>query len=348
MATVTKVSPRFIPTNRLEQYDLINKKGQDLGQVQNFVVDMVAGRIALVIVAFGGMLGISDKWFAMPWELMTWSPEHKKFILDMEQKVLETAPGLHKATWMEDINAEWVDRVYLHYGLASYLTAGKMTVKTDKEIQQDVMDEIKWEPIVHAAAIGVIVTDGVVKLSGYVDSYYEKWAAERAAARVLGVKAVQDALMVKLPDSLKRPDQDVARVVSDALEWNISVPKNRVKAQVRDGVVTLSGEVDWWYQKDAAEDVVRKLIGVVSVNNQITIKPTVKLGDVKNKIEDAFRRNALLDSKRIKVETSGGKVILTGNVSNWAEREQVERAAWATPGVLEVESHIMLKPWPNN
>jgi sporulation protein YlmC with PRC-barrel domain len=115
-----KQAPRFIPTNRLERYELVNEKGQDLGQVQNFVVDMLAGRIALVIVAFGGMLGISDKWFAMPWEIMAWSPEHKKFVLDMPQKVLETAPGMNKATWMEEINSDWLAKCYLHYGLAPY------------------------------------------------------------------------------------------------------------------------------------------------------------------------------------------------------------------------------------
>jgi sporulation protein YlmC with PRC-barrel domain len=118
--TMKKQAPRFIPTNRLERYDLVNEKGQDLGQVQNFVVDMQAGRIALVIVAFGGILGISDKWFAMPWEIMAWSPEHRKFVIDMPQKVLETAPGMNKATWMEEINSDWLAKCYLHYGLAPY------------------------------------------------------------------------------------------------------------------------------------------------------------------------------------------------------------------------------------
>jgi hypothetical protein len=115
-----KTSPRFIPTSKLERYDLVNEKGQDLGQVQNFVVDMVTGRIAFVIVAFGGMLGISDRWFAMPWEIMTWSPDKNKFVMDMPTKVLETAPGMHKEKWVEDINADWLAKCYLHYGLAPY------------------------------------------------------------------------------------------------------------------------------------------------------------------------------------------------------------------------------------
>ena len=115
-----KEQTRFIPTNRLEQYDLVNEQGQDLGQVQTFVVDMLAGRIGFVIVAFGGFLGISDKWFAVPWEIMTWSPEKKKFIVDMPTTVLETAPGMHKNKWMEEINSDWLAKAYLHYGLAPY------------------------------------------------------------------------------------------------------------------------------------------------------------------------------------------------------------------------------------
>ena len=115
-----KQSTRFIPTNRLERYDLVNEQGRDLGQVQNFVIDMLAGRIAFVIVAFGGMLGISDKWFAMPWEIMTWSPEKRKFIVDMPKNILEKAPGMNKDKWMEEINSDWLAKCYLHYGLAPY------------------------------------------------------------------------------------------------------------------------------------------------------------------------------------------------------------------------------------
>ena len=143
-------------------------------------------------------------------------------------------------------------------------------MKTDTELQQDVMAELKWEPTIKAAEIGVGVTDGVVTLSGYVDSYYKKWAAERAAARVFGVKAVAEEIQVRLPGSLKRSDEDIARAAANALEWNVAVPHDRIKVQVQDGVVTLSGEVDWWYQKDAAEDAVRKLMGVVLVSNHIT------------------------------------------------------------------------------
>jgi len=217
-------------------------------------------------------------------------------------------------------------------------------MKTDTQLQQDVMNELKWEPSVKAAEIGVSVKDGVVTLSGYVDSFYKKWAAERAAARVFGVKAVAEEIQVRVPGSLKRTDEDIARAAANALEWNVTVPYDRVKVKVQDGLVTLSGEVDWWYQKSAAEDAVRNLMGVVLINNKITIKPAVKPLDVKDKIEKAFQRNALLDARRITVETHGGKVILRGSVRSWVEREQVQRAAWAAPGVSEVDNYIIVNP----
>ena len=217
-------------------------------------------------------------------------------------------------------------------------------MKTDAELQQDVMNELKWEPTIKSAEIGVTVKDGVVTLSGYVDSYVKKGAAERAAARVFGVRAVTEEIKVRLPGSLKRSDEDIAGAVARVLEWNVLVPHDRVKVQVQDGLVTLSGEVDWGYQKFAAEEAVRYLMGVVWFSNQITVKPTVKPLDIKAKIESAFQRNALLDSRRITIETRGNCIILSGSVHSWAERAEAQWAAWAAPGVSEVENNIIISP----
>jgi osmotically-inducible protein OsmY len=189
------------------------------------------------------------------------------------------------------------------------------------------MNEFNWEPTLKAAEIGVGVKDGVVTLSGYVDSYVKKLAAERAAARVFGVRVVAEEIQVRLPGSLKCSDEDIDGMIANVLEWNVLVPHDRVKVHVQDGVVTLSGEVDWGYQKYAVVEAVHHLIGVVWLNNQITVKPAVKPQDVKVKIENAFQRNALLDSRRIKIETRGSKVILSGSVRSWGERAEAQWAA---------------------
>ena len=180
-------------------------------------------------------------------------------------------------------------------------------MKTDAELQRDVMDELKWEPTIRAAEIGVAVKDGVVTLSGNVDSYLKKWAADRAAKRVFGVKAVTEEIKVTLAGSYTRADKDIAQSATSVLDWNLSIPSNRVKVMVQDGRITLSGDVDWYYQKEHAENAVRHLVGVLGVINSITIKPpvpTVKAFEVKNNIEDAQAQCQI--TSRCRKDSGGG------------------------------------------
>jgi osmotically-inducible protein OsmY len=215
--------------------------------------------------------------------------------------------------------------------------------KTDEEIQRDVLAELKWDSRLQPNEIGVIVKDGVVTLTGWVDSYLKKWNAEEAAHRVAGVKAVANDVEVRLPSSSERTDSDIAAAAVHALEWDALVPSDRVQLTVSKGWVTLRGEVDWQYQREDAERVVRRLTGVKGVTNLITVKPHTAPSDLKKRIEEALVRSAKVDADRIIIEVQGSKAILKGTVRSWAEREEAERVAWSAPGILAVENRITIE-----
>ena len=214
--------------------------------------------------------------------------------------------------------------------------------KSDEQLRKDVLDELHWDPSVGRAEIGVVSRDAVVTLTGQVDSFAKRWAAMKAAERVKGVVAVADELTVHLPTDLRRTDMDIAHMVAEALRWDIQVPDERIKARVDEGWVSLDGEVDWEYQRNAALRAVRNLTGLRGITNNITLKARAWAPEVKTRIETALKRTADVDAGHITVLADQGKVTLKGTVHSWSAREDAERAAWSAPGVTWVKDELVV------
>lgn len=213
-------------------------------------------------------------------------------------------------------------------------------MKTDVQIQKDVMDELRWEPALDSAEIGVSVKDGVVTLSGIVDTYLKKVSAEKAAKKVAGVKAVAEDIQVGISPSYRKTDAEIAEAVLKALKWSTAIKEEKVKIKVEDGNVKLEGEVDWAYQKNNIQIVVQNLSGVRTVTNLITLKPLIMADDIQQKIKAAFQRNANIDAENITVSTLSNTVTLRGKVRSLAEKEDAESVAWAAKGVNRVENYL--------
>jgi osmotically-inducible protein OsmY len=217
-------------------------------------------------------------------------------------------------------------------------------MKSDSEIERDVKEELGWHPDLDATDIAVSVKKGVVTLTGFVKSYTDKYEAEAAAKRVAGVVALANDIEVRLPSVDERPDPEIARDAVAAIKSQLPISFEHIKVVVKGGWVTLEGQVEWQYQRQTAENTVRRIKGVKGVSNLVQLRPRAQPTEIQRKIQEAFRRNAEIDANRITVEANGGEVVLKGTVRSWVEREEAERAAWAAPGVTKVEDRIVVSP----
>jgi osmotically-inducible protein OsmY len=217
-------------------------------------------------------------------------------------------------------------------------------MKTDSDIKRDVETELKWDPDIDPTDIGIAVKDGVVTLTGFVRSYSQKWQAEVDTKRVAGVRGVANDLEVRLPTGSERPDPEIARDAVAALKNELPYSSEHIKVVAKNGWVTLEGEAEWQFQRSRAEAAVRRIKGIKGVSNLIMLKPRVAPSDIKEKIEEAFKRSAEVDASRITVEANGGEVTLRGTVRSWAERQEAERTAWQAPGVIKVTNQIAISP----
>ncbi len=217
-------------------------------------------------------------------------------------------------------------------------------MRSDSEIERDVKEELQWNPDLDATDIAVSVKKGVVTLTGFSRSYLDKYEAEMAAKRVAGVAGVANDIEVRLPSVDQRPDPDIARDAVAAIKSQLPFSSENIKVIVKNGWITLEGKVEWQYQRQTAENAVRRLKGVKGVTNSILLQPRAEPSEIKNKIMEAFKRSAEVDANRITVEADGGEVVLKGTVRSWIEREEAERVAWAAPGVTKVKDQIVVSP----
>lgn len=214
--------------------------------------------------------------------------------------------------------------------------------KSDDQLQRDVLEELRWDPSLSKAEIGAVTRDGVVTLTGQVDSYAKRWTAMKAAERVAGVTAVADEMTVHLPTDYRRTDIDIAHAVTNALRWDVEVPDDKIKARVDEAWVSLDGEVEWEFQRSAVLRAVRNLTGVRGVTNNIVLKPRAFAPEVKTRIESALKRSAETDASHITVVATDGEVTLRGKVHSWSARDDAERAAWSAPGVARVKDELVV------